>query len=576
MKTFTEYFNRLPVKTRSFVQTCVYGLAAGIAAALFHVTIHSLFRLGIEESAAAGNTMGFVVSSFLILTATCLAAGLLMTFICPEAAGSGVPQVKVAFWERFGVMPIKMVIVKFLAGALTIGGGSSLGREGPTVHICSGLASFLAPLMGVAKQNRRIGAAAGAAAGLAAAFNAPLTAIIFVLEEIIEDMNSRLLGSVILASLIGAIVTHAIFGEEPAFQMAEIESHSWLVYAFVPVIAAFAALCGVGFHRLTLLLRRVSRQQLRLPLWLQPMVGGWATWILGCSVFLLTGSIGVFGMGYYDLTLALNNQMIWWVAGVLLLAKLLATSCCYSTGGCGGIFAPTLFLGGMASVFLTGLINLACPLDQQDQMLLAVVGLSACLGAVVRAPITSILIVFEMTQQFSLVPSLLIGTLVSQWIARQLTSANFYEAILHQDGHDLRKVVPPRDLHAYRQLPVWTIASLKPVLINDLSPQALSETLEQFNYKRFPVVNQDGELTGILTREAAQLAIRESSAAHLVEATVCQRDMPIGEVQGKIIESATGCVVIADPVDQNRPAGLLTLHDLLRAEAEMGKRLPGV
>ncbi len=566
----------MPVKTRSFVQTCIYGLAAGCAAALFHITIHTIFKHGLEDRAAEFSAWTFVAWSLLIITATSLAAGLLLAYVCPEASGSGVPQVKVAFWERFGVMPIKMVVVKFIAGALTIGGGTSLGREGPTVQIGSGLSSFLAPLMGVAKQNRRIGAAAGAAAGLAAAFNAPLTAIVFVLEEIIEDMNSRLLGSVILASVLGAIVTHAIFGEEPAFQMAEIDSHTWLVYLFVPLVAAFAALCGVGFHHLTLLVRAAAKKNLKLPLWLQPVVGGWVTWALGCTVFIATGSIGVFSMGYHDLSLALNNQMIWWVAGILLVAKLLATACSYGTGGCGGIFAPTLFLGGMASVFLTGLIDFVYPLDAKDQMLLAIVGLSACLGAVVRAPITSILIVFEMTQQFSLVPSLLIGTLVSQWIARQLTANNFYEAVLHQDGHDLRKVVPPRDLHAYRQLPAWTIASLKPVLANDLSPDALDALLEQYSFRRFPVINNNGDLCGILTREAARKAILTGESAELEEATICPRDMSIGEIQSRIIESPTGSVVIADPANTNRPAGLLTLHDLLRAEAEMGKRLPGV
>lgn len=466
-----------------------------------------------------------------------------------------------------------MVVVKFIAGALAVGGGSSLGREGPTVQIGAGISSWLAPWMGVARQNRKVGAAAGAAAGLAAAFNAPLTAIVFVLEEVIEDMNSRLLGSVILASLIGAIVTQAAFGEKPAFEMAVIDSHTWTVYGVVPVVAAFAALTGVAFHRLALGIRARTRAWRALPGWTLPVVGAWVTWALGCAVFLATGHYGVFGMGYEDLTAALNNQLVWQVAGLLLGAKLLATAFSYGTGAAGGIFAPTLFLGGTASVFLVGLINSLVPMEPNDQMLLAVVGLSACLGAVVRAPITSILIVFEMTRQFSLVPSLLLGALVSQWIARTLTSVNFYEAVLEQDGHDLRKVVPPRDLHAYRQLPVWTIASLKPVYAHSLEPEAVKSLLVEHPYERFPVLNADGQLVGILVRTEAEAALRRNEPPRLSPAATCPRTATIADVQRGIIESASGCVVVTDTEDKNRPVAFLTLHDLLRAEVEMGKRL---
>jgi len=161
----------------------------------------------------------FLVGSLVVILFSSLVVGFLLNRFAPEASGSGIPQLKLAFWKDFGVVPWRVVWVKFVAGVLSIGGGCSLGREGPSVQLAGGVASNLAGLLGEAKQNRRMAAAAGAAAGLAAAFNTPLAAVTFVLEEIIADLNSSLLGSVLLASVIGAFVVHGVIGKQPAFTL---------------------------------------------------------------------------------------------------------------------------------------------------------------------------------------------------------------------------------------------------------------------------------------------------------------------------------------------------------------------
>src|SRR5208283_5479888 len=198
--------------------------------------------------------------SFGVIVTTSLLVGYLLNTFCREASGSGIPQLKLAFWKDFGVVPWRVVWVKFLAGVLSIGGGCSLGREGPSVQLAGGLASNLAGVLGEAKQSRRLAAAAGAGAGLAAAFNTPLAAVVFVLEEIIGDLNSRLLGGVLLASVIGALVVHGFIGKQPAFALTGVESPAWLVYVLTPVIAAAGALIGVVFQKWTLALR-ARRQQ---------------------------------------------------------------------------------------------------------------------------------------------------------------------------------------------------------------------------------------------------------------------------------------------------------------------------
>ena len=225
------------------------------------------------------------------MVATSLGVGVLLNVFCPIAAGSGIPQLKLAFWKDFGTVPWRVAWVKFIAGILSIGGGCSLGREGPSVQLAGAVASNLAGLAGEAKQNRRAAAAAGASAGLAAAFNAPLAATTFVLEEIIGDLNSRLLGSVLLASVLGALCVHGIIGAQPAFTLTGADTPSWMGYALTPLVAALASLAGVYFQRASLGLRRRAKEVTRAPAWLLPVGGALITWA-GRGDFLEDGAVG--------------------------------------------------------------------------------------------------------------------------------------------------------------------------------------------------------------------------------------------------------------------------------------------
>ena len=437
------------------------------------------------------------------------------------------------------------------------------------MQLAGGVASNLAGLFGEAKQNRRLAAAAGAGAGLAAAFNTPLAALTFVLEEIIGDLNSRLLGGVLLASVIGAFVVEGLMSKQPAFALSGAGTPAWLVYVLTPVVAAIAALVGVLFHKWTLALRGRRRQFKRVPGWIRPSLGGLVTWALGVSVFLATDHLGVFGLGYQDLTAGLHHDLTWKIAGLLLVTKLVATVACYGLGGCGGIFSPMLFLGGMCGVCLAGLSAMVMPLSGPDQLALTVVGMSACLGAVVRAPVTGILIVFEMTHEFSLVPALMIGALVSETISRSMNRHSFYDALIQQDGHQLEHVKPPRDLQGWLQLPVSAIANFRPVVISNLGPAALAQTLKSHPYQRFPVL-QAGALAGILTRKEAESALAEKRPPRLETAVTCLPGQTIRQMQSLLIESTALLVILLDE-PKGKVLGLITLHDLLRAEVSVAK-----
>ena len=554
---------RLPVKTRGIVQTVCFGLAAGLVAVAFHLAIHTIFEHGIQRLTHE-STEVFLVGSFLIIAGTSAIAGWLLSTFCPEAAGSGIPQVKLAFWKDMGEIPFRVVWVKFIAGALSVGGGASLGREGPSVQLASGLSSNLGGALGMPKHKRRVACAAGAAAGLAAAFNTPIAAVTFVLEEIIGDLNSRMLGSILLAAVVGALVAHGLLGEQPAFTLRGAGSPEWQVYLATPVVAAIAALAGVWFQKFALGLQLWNKKTNRISPWARCTLGGLAVWLIGSTVFLWTGNTGVFGLGYEDLSQALNGQMYWANASLLLIAKLVATAVCYGLGAAGGIFAPTLFFGGMAGAALAGLIDLVYPLSTAGHVTLAVVGMCACLGAVVRAPVTGLLIVFEMTHEFAMVPALMVGGLISIAIAKKFTHHNFYDEILAQDGQEVEQVMPPRDLRSWQETQVSRAANFRPVLIRSLDVETLKNTLAESAHERFPVVI-DLKLKGVITREHMERVIEKGEEPIIDPVATCRREATIRDIQHKIIESPANMVVLIGGLDEV-PIGVMTLHDILRAE----------
>ncbi|HUZ07443.1 MAG TPA: chloride channel protein [Candidatus Paceibacterota bacterium] len=569
LSKLNQLMQRLPARGRTILVSCVYGLSAGAAAVAFQLGINWVFKLGLVRL-SHDSKMVFLFGSLAILVGSSLLVGWLLSAFCPEAAGSGIPQNKLAFWKDFGAMPWRVAWVKFVAGIISVGGGASLGREGPSVQVGGALASNLAGLAGEAKQNRRAASAAGAAAGLAAAFNAPLASTTFVLEEIIGDLNSRLLGSVLLAAVLGALVVHGIIGKQPSFSLHDVQSPTWVGYLLTPPVAALASLVGVYFQRYSLGLRAHMMQLQKIPGWLAPVFGGLLTWVLGVAVFWRTGHLGVFGLGYGVLSSALAGDLGWQLAAVLLITKFIATFSCYGFGGCGGIFSPTLFFGGMVGIIVAGLLNLEFSVSRGDVLTLAVVGMSACLGAVVWAPVTGILIVFEMTQEFSLVPALMIGALISQTVARRMNTHNFYDELLHQDGHRIDHVRPPRDLQSWEQFPVSAIANFEPVVITSLDATELKKVLKAHPYRQFPVVLEN-KLQGVLTREEAEEAFTEKRAVRLKPATVCLRDAAIGKLQLLLIESVTQFTVVLDRKN-GQVVGVVTLHDLLRAQTMMAQQ----
>ena len=431
-----KILTRLSALGRRLVESGIYGIVAGLSAVAFEIAVYRFYSATLVRF-AHWSSWHFVVASFLLMMGTSLVSGTLVAKFAPEAAGSGIPQLKLAFWRDFGFIPWRVVGVKFVAGILAVGGGASLGREGPCIQIAGGVASNLSGVTGTPASGRRRATAAGAAAGLAATFDAPLAAIAFVLEKILGGFRSHLLGSVIVAAILGALATYLLVDTHPALALPTVAPSTWDGQLLGPFVALVASLLGIVFQKASLGLRKAFQHSHlhHVPPWARPALGAFFTWTIGLSVFLAYGRLGIFSLGYDDLASGLMGNVIGILPFILLFGKLAGTIFSFGSGGCGGVFAPSLFFGGMTGCAVEELSRaLGLPLTDGDRLLLMLIGMSSCFGAVVRAPFTSVFLVLEMTRDFSLLPALLVPTLLSQGLSRWLLPYGLYEQVLVDDG----------------------------------------------------------------------------------------------------------------------------------------------
>lgn len=441
-------------RQRLLAFTILAGGLCGLAAVAFHMSVAWAESMLIDRAAA-----GYASPSnriWVLWTIMCpalggLACGLGLYYLVPTAAGSGIPQVKLAFARHSGFISARETIGKFVLCVVQIGSGGSFGVEGPTVHICAGVSNLLARAARLNPENRRRMASVGMAAGIAAAFNAPIAAVTFTLEELIGDLDQTMLSGVIVAAAVAAVVEHTIMDANPIFhvpQHYELGNASSLIwYALLGVLAA---LVSVAFTDSLLWLRLWFRRLASVPKWVHPAIGGAATGCFAVCAIVFFHVNGIAGDAYKTLTRALVGATGLTVTAMvaLCLLKLAATVTSYSSGGAGGIFAPSLFMGGMLGGAV-GYLDVAVfhhPMDSIGAF--AVVGMGAVFAGVVRAPMTSILIIFEMTGGYGLVLPLMIANMSSFALARYWRKTPVYDALLEQDGiflHEPPEPVPADD-----------------------------------------------------------------------------------------------------------------------------------
>lgn len=438
---------RLPTeRQRMLAFTILAGGVCGLAAVAFHICTLRLQALCIVPATSAP-WPHWIWLTILVPAVGGLVCGLGLAYWVPAAAGSGIPQVKVSFANRFGYISFKETVGKFVLCVAQLGSGASLGVEGPTVHICAGVSSFLARVGRLSPKNCRRMASVGMAAGIAAAFNAPIAAVTFTLEELIGSLDQTMLAGVIVAAALAAVVENRVLGNNPIFHVPghyELGNDSSLIW--YALLGLLAAIVSVAFTDSLLWLRARFKRFSAVPRWIHPAIGGAATGCLAVVAILFFHQNGIAGDAYKTLTLALVGAPVLTVgtmAGLCLL-KLAATVTSYSSGGAGGIFAPSLYMGGMLGG-VVGYIDVSVFHHPADSIgAFAVVGMGAVFAATVRAPMTSVLIIFEMTGGYGLVLPLMIANMSAFALARHWRRTAVYDALLEQDGIFLHpRPLPP-------------------------------------------------------------------------------------------------------------------------------------
>jgi len=439
-----------------------------------------------------------------------LLVGPLIWFLAREAKGHGVPEVMAAVALRGGVIRSRVVAVKTLASAISIGSGGSVGREGPIVQIGSAIASTIGQWLRVPAHQLRTLVGCGAAAGIAATFNAPIAGAIFASEIIVGNFAVAQLSPVVISSVVATAVSRFFLGNHPAFRVPPYELVSpfeLLPYMFTGFVAGFVAL---GFIR-ALYGTEDLFGRLRIPEWSKAAVGG-----------LLVGVIGiafphVFGVGYTGISQALHGTLPAFTMGMLLVAKVAATSITIGSGGSGGVFAPSLFLGAMTGGFLGTHIHDLFPEATAEAGAYALVTMGAVVAAATHAPISAILIIFELTQTINIIPPLMAACVVSTLVSTFLSKESIYTEKLRRRGIDLYE---EESHHVLSTLYVRDVIDHDPEVLQDSAGlQTVVESVLQSDHSEFFVVNRRSELIGTIhLRELTRMLVEQEALRGLVVA----------------------------------------------------------
>jgi chloride channel protein, CIC family len=370
---------------------------------------------------------------FLVPVAGSLVMGYLLYKYFPDARGSGVPQTKAALYARGGFIRLSTVLGKFFCTSVTLASGIPLGREGPAVQVGAGIASVLGRALGLRPERVKELLPVGAAAAVAAAFNTPLAAVLFALEEVVGDLHAPVLGSVVLASATSWGVLRLLLGNEPLFQVPQYQLvTSWELVAY-GILGIVGGVVSAAFTQLLLRLRTWFKRQPAKTMWFQPVAGGLVVGIMGWFV------PSVMGVGYQYVGDALNDSLTLKLMLSLLVLKLVATAVSYASGNAGGIFGPSLFLGAMLGGAVGSVAQHFFPSHVAAPGAYALVGMGAAFAGIIRAPMTSVVMIFEITRDYAVIVPLMLSNLVSYFIASRLQKEPIYEVLAEQDGIHLPK-----------------------------------------------------------------------------------------------------------------------------------------
>ncbi|MFQ5708006.1 MAG: chloride channel protein [bacterium] len=430
-----------------------------------------------------------------------LIVGPIVFYFAREAKGHGVPEVMESIVLRGGAIRPRVMIAKITASAVCIGSGGSVGREGPIVQIGSAIGSALGQVLKVTGSRLRTFVACGTAAGIAATFNAPIAGALFAMEIILSDFGISQFSPIVVSSVAATVVSRHFLGDFSAFAIPHYELVSVLEmipYVLLGVLAAFVALAFIH------LLYKFEDlfESLRLPEFLKPVLGGLSIGVIAINFPY------IFGVGYDTISLALNGQLVWYFLLFLVTLKVVATSITIGSGGSGGIFAPSLFLGANLGGFVGTIVHTLMPMHTATSGAYALVGMGAVAAGAMHAPITSILIIFELTNDYRIILPLMISCIISVLITTRLKRDSIYTLKLSRRGIN---IFQGQEINVLNSLQVAKVMKTDYEQVRaDTSLRKLMDLTVSSPHPNFFVVNNQNQLIGVISIHDVRRILYES------------------------------------------------------------------
>jgi CIC family chloride channel protein len=500
---FLEYFDKAKLTEHSFVilVAILIGLLGGYGAVLINYSIR-LFQYGFWQSEFSLETVKNYPWYLKLLVPTFggIVVGLVIRYVAKEAKGHGVPEVMEAIALRNGIIRPRVVIAKLFSSALYIASGGSVGREGPVIQIGSAVGSVVGQFFKVNSKRMRTFVGCGAASGIAAAFNAPVAGALFAVEIILGDFAVPQFSPIVISSVTATIVSRHYLGDSPAFKVPAYHLVSPLEVINYIILGFLAGLVALAFIK-TLYYSEDVFDKFKAPDFIKGGIGG-----------LIIGAIGlkfpsIYGVGYDTMDQALKTGFVWYFALSLVFIKILSTSVSLGSGGSGGIFAPSLFLGAMLGTFFGNIVNIWFPDWTADPGAYALVAMGGVVGAATHGPITSILIIFEMTNDYKIIVPLMITTIIATLVATRLHKESIYTLKLVRRGIN---IFAGREINVLRSLKVSDVAKQTIELVDQKTPfNKILEKIANSPHNYVYVIDDGEDITGFISMQEIRQAMTD-------------------------------------------------------------------
>jgi len=557
------YFNLLAILT---------GLICGIVSIGFHYLIIGFDNLFFTQ---LGSIFNEVTPYFIVIIPAIggLFVGVLTYYFARETKGHGVPEVMAAVTLHGGKIRPRVAAVKALASAICIGSGGSAGREGPIVQIGSTAGSTIAQKLGLNAYQTKVLVACGAAGGIAATFNTPIAGVLFALELILREVRIKSLTPIVISSVFATITSRVIlnymgFERTYVFLLPQYTLKTPTEIVFYLLLGLFAGFIAIFFTKSLYGIEDIF-EKIKAPEIIKPSIGGLCIGIIGLIVFLSTGSAHIFGIGYDSINLLFDGKIIFAAVFALIFLKIIATSITLGSGGSGGVFAPSLFIGSMVGGSFGMFIHKLFPAITASYEAYAMVGMASVFAGASGAILTAIIMIFEMTGNYMIILPVMFACVVSSSLFKYLMEETIYTAKLKRRGIIIEQEM---DINMMKMIKVEDIMEIDVDTVSeDLGLSKLSEMIINTGHMAFPVIKGDYKLVGIVTHsdfdkidemDHDNLLVKDVMTTDLITA---KPDDRLEDVLLRISDEEISHFPVVDSEDEENLIGFFTKGDIIRA-----------